>query len=84
MIEHVLVLLHQLLRSEVAILVKEIDFKNLFAVWGIGIGKEESDKEGENVSEGSVTKIGAENVVVIGVEELDRMYGTKREAMPPA
>ena len=83
MSEHVLVLLDQLLRSEVTILVEEVDFEDLFTIWSVGISEDIGDQEGEKVSEGSVAKIGAEDIVVIGVEELDRCRGTNREAIPP-
>ena len=83
MSEHILILLDQLLSPEVAILIEQIDFQDLFTIWWVGICKDVGDQEGEKVSEGPVAKIDAENIVVIGVEELDRCWGTKREAMPP-
>ena len=84
MIEHVLVLLDQLLSSEVAVLIKEVDFENLLAVGGVGVGEEVGDKEGEYVAEGSVADIGGEDVVVEGVEELGEERGTRRREMLPA
>ena len=83
MSEHVLILLDQLLSPEVAILIEQIDFQDLFTIWWVGICKDVGDQEGEKVSEGPVAKIDAENIVVIRVEELDRCRGTNREAIPP-
>lgn len=84
MIKEILVLLDELLCAEVAVLVKQVDFQDLFAVGGISIGKDVCDEEGEDVAEGTVAKIGGEGVVVVGVEELDEEGVTRRAEMPPA
>jgi hypothetical protein len=72
------------LGSEVAVLVEEIDLEDLLAIWRVSISEDEGDEEGENGSEGAVTDVGGEDVVVIGVEELTRWIGTSREVIPPA
>jgi len=82
--KQVLVLLDKLLRSEVAILVKKVGFENLFTIWWVCISKDVGNKEGENVSEGSVANVDAQGIIVIGVKELDRWMGTNREVIPPA
>lgn len=84
MVKKILVLLDKLLSAEVAILIKEINFEDLFAVWGIGISKDVSDEEGEDVTESSVAEVGGEGVVIVWVEELDERRGTRRAEMPPA
>ena len=84
MIEQVLVLLHKFLRSEVAVLVKEVDLEDLLAIGGVGVGEDVGDEEGEDVAEGAVADVGGEGVVVIGVEELSGRGGTRSEEMPPA
>jgi len=72
------------LGSEVAILVKKIDFEDLFTVGGVCISENESYEEGEDISECSISDIGGEGVVVVGVEELCGWRGTRREVIPPA
>ena len=84
MIEQVLVLLHKFLRSEVAVLVKEVDLEDLLAIGGVGVGEDVGDEEGEDVAEGAVPDVGREGVVVVGIEELRRRCGTRREEIPPA
>jgi hypothetical protein len=84
MFQHILVLLHQLLRTEVAVLVEQVDLEDLLAVGGVGIRKDVGHEEGENVAEGAVSDVDAEDVVVVGVEELDGGIGTKRPVIPPA
>ena len=56
--------------SEVAVFVEEVYLKDLLAVGGVGVGEDEGYEEGEGVSEGSVSDVGGEGVVVVGVEEL--------------
>ena len=70
MVEEVFVLLDQLLRSEVAVLVEEVYFEDLLAVGGVCVGEDVGDVVGELVSECSVSDVGGEGVVVVGVEEL--------------
>ena len=65
MVEEVFVLLDQLLRSEVAVLVEEVNFEDLLAVGGVCVGEDEGDEEGEHVSECSVSDILGENVVIV-------------------
>ena len=42
----------------------------MFAIWGVGIGKDIGNEEGENGSECSITNVGWEYVVVIRIEQL--------------
>lgn len=84
MIEQILVLLHKFLRSEVAVLVEEVDLEDLFAIRGVSIGEDVGDEEREDVAEGAVSDVGGEGVVVIGVEELSNCESTRRDEMPPA
>ena len=56
----------------------------MFAVRGIGVSEDVGDQEREYVSEGAVAEVDAEDVVVVGVEELNEARGTRREEMPPA
>jgi hypothetical protein len=65
MVEQVLVLLDEFLGAEVTILVEEVDFEDLFAVRGVGIGEDVGDEEGEDVAEGAVAEVGGEDVVVV-------------------
>jgi hypothetical protein len=60
------------LRSEVAVLVEQVYLEDLLAVGGVGVGEDEGYEEGEDVSECSVSDIGGEGVVIVGVEELYR------------
>ena len=82
-VEHVFVLLNKLLRPEVAILVEKVDFQDLLAVWGVGIGEDVGHKEREDVPEGPVADVGREDVVVVGVEELRQQYCTNKADKPP-
>lgn len=84
MVKKVLVLLDELLGAEVAILIKQIDLQDLFAIWGIGISEDIGDEEGEDVSEGAVANVGGESVVVVRIKELRGGCSTNREEMPPA
>lgn len=70
MIEKIFVLLNQLLWAEIAILIKKIYLENLLSVRSVGISEYESNQEGKNVTECSVSDVGGESVVVIGVKEL--------------
>lgn len=83
-IEKVFVLLNQLLGTQVAVLVEEVDLEDLLAVWSIGVGKDIGHEEGEDVAEGTVADVGGEGIVVVGVEELSGERCTNREEMPPA
>jgi hypothetical protein len=83
-VEEVLVLLDELLGTEVAVLVEEVDLEDLLAVGGVGISENVGDEEGEDVAEGAVAQVGREGVVVVGVKELHEGGSTRRAEMPPA
>ena len=70
MVEHILILLHEFFSSQIAILVKKVNFENLFAIRGVCISEDVGNQERENVSEGSVADVSGEYIVVVGVEEL--------------
>lgn len=84
MVEHIFVLLYEFVGSQIAVLVKEVNFENLFAIRWICIGKNVGDEEGEDVSECSVADISREDVVVVGVEELYYERSTNKPVNPPA
>ncbi len=70
MLEQVLVLLYELLASEPAVLVKQVDFEHLLLVLWVGWAEKGRHNEGEKVSECSVSHVLSEQVVVVWVEEL--------------
>lgn len=70
MVENIFVLLYEFVGSQIAVLIKEVNFENLFAIRWVCIGKNVGDEEGKDVSECSVADISREDVVVVGVEEL--------------
>lgn len=84
MVKEILVLLDELLSSKIAVLVEEIDLEDLFSIGRIGVGKDIPNQEGEDVSEGPVSEVGAEDVVVVTVEELTRHIRTNNPVIPPA
>ncbi len=83
-VEHILVLLHQFVGPQIAVLVKEVNFEDLLAIWRVSIGEDVGDKEGEDVPKGSVADVGWKDVVVVGVEELSQQGSTSRAVKPPA
>jgi hypothetical protein len=57
-IEQILVLLDKFLRSEIAILIKKIDFEYLLAIGCIGVSKNVCYQEGEDIAESSKADVG--------------------------
>lgn len=81
-LEDILVLLDELLGAEVAVLVEEVDFEDLGAVVHVAVGDEGGDEEGEEIAEGAEADIGGHDVVVVGVEALNKWRLTRRAKMP--
>lgn len=83
MVKHVLVLLDELVSSQIAVLIKEVDLEDLLAIRGVGVGKDVGNEEGEDVPEGSVADVHGENVVVVRVKELSQLHFTSMAVRPP-
>jgi hypothetical protein len=71
-VEQIFFLLDEFLRSEVAVFIKKVDFEDLLAVRSVRISKDICNQKRKHVTEGSVSNICRESVVVIGVEELNQ------------
>lgn len=74
-LEQILILLNQLLWSQPAILIKQINLKNLLLVLSVGWTEQSSNDEWEKVSESSESDVCCENVVIVWVKELN--YGNE-------
>ena len=75
MLQQVLVLAHQLLRSEPAVLIKQVDLEDLASVSPglrnkirVGLIEQKTDHRGEQVPKSPEPDIVGEGIVVVGVE----------------
>jgi len=84
MIKKIFILAYKLLRAEIAILIKKVNFEYLFAIWSISISKDIGNEEREYISESAIANIGAEHVVIVAVEELTQLSFTNSDEIPPA
>jgi hypothetical protein len=65
MLEQVFILLNKFLRSEPAILIKQVDLQNLLLILSVGRTEQCRNDEWEKVSECSESDICCENVVIV-------------------